>query len=64
MDEDLVSCFVVQQRFAPTGEWERHRIVLTVGEPDKKHFPTVYRPGFFLAQGGELEIRNLTVVAE
>ena len=54
----------VQQRFAPTGEWKRHRIVLTVGEPDKAHFPTVYRPGFFLAQGGELEIRDLTVVVE
>ena len=54
----------VQGRFKPTAEWSRHRIVLTVGEPDPKHPPTVYRPGFLLAKDGELEIRSLTVSAE
>ena len=54
----------VQQRFALTDEWARQSLVLTVGEPDKVHLPTVYRPGFLLAQDGALEVRNLSVTVE
>lgn len=54
----------VQRSFKVSGEWTRHTVELTVAEVDRRHPPTVFRPGFLLARNGALEIRNLTVTVE
>lgn len=52
---------VVKENVPLSGEWTRHRVELTVSEPDAAHPPTVYRPGFIVGKGAQVELRGLKV---
>ena len=53
---------LVRADFPVSGEWTRQTLELVAADQKPENPVTVFRPGFGVFNGGNLEIRNLSVV--